>query len=412
MAVMKTLPKILFFILFLAVIREGNACTTFIISGKATPDGRPVLFKHRDADVLDNALHLFEDGQYRYLGLVNSREDRKTMVWGGFNSTGFAIINSAAYNNNTGDTTRLKDREGIIMKRALMVCRTLADFENLLDTLPKPLGVDANFGVIDAQGGASYYETGNFRWIRYDVNDPAVAPKGFLVRTNHSFSGTPDAGYGYVRYNTAMAALEEAAEKRQFNPRYLFDHISRNLTHSLTGKTLGDHPARSSSSSDFRFFIDYIPRVSTAASILITGAGNRGDVSSMTMWTILGFPLVSVAVPVWLTEGNILPAAVSMKNDFHSPLCDAAMKLRESCFPVTRDKGQNYINMAAVINRENSGFMQLLRPVEDTLFKKASQVMGGGDQRNPPEKAVTEFYRWMDSFLEREYQKLFGIALF
>ena len=40
------------------------------------------------------------------------------------------------------------------MKMALEPCKTLEDFEKMLNDLPKPLGVEANFGVIDANGGA------------------------------------------------------------------------------------------------------------------------------------------------------------------------------------------------------------------------------------------------------------------
>ena len=55
---------------------------------------------------------------------------------------------------------------------------------------------EANFGVIDAQGGAAYYETTNFSFTKIDANDPVVAPFGYLIRTNYSFTGTADDGYG------------------------------------------------------------------------------------------------------------------------------------------------------------------------------------------------------------------------
>ncbi len=408
---MKTLVMIFLFFALILADQSVNACTTFIISGKYTEDGKPILFKHRDADVLDNALNVFEDGKYRYIGLVNSNKEWDKMVWGGYNSAGFAIINSAAYNNNTGDTTKLKDQEGVIMKLALMYCKTLRDFENLLDTLRKPLGADANFGVIDAGGGAAYYETGNFRYVKYDVNDPGVAPKGYLVRTNHSFSGTPDAGYGYVRYNTAVASMEEASASHSFTPRYLFNHISRNLTHSLTHTNLMDNMAENRSIPDFRFFIDYIPRVSTSASILIVGATDEKHVNDMVMWTIPGFPFTSVAIPVWLKGGSKLPDIVSMKGNLHSPLCDAALKLKEACFPVIRDRGQNYINIAAVVNRQNTGYIQMLQPVEDTVFIKTNQMMAELDNVPLPENRIQEFYHWLDGYLDKSYQKLFNIKL-
>jgi hypothetical protein len=52
------------------------------------------------------------------------------------------------------------------MKIALRQCGTVEDFETLLHNLPKPLGVEANFGVIDAYEGAALYETDNFTYLR------------------------------------------------------------------------------------------------------------------------------------------------------------------------------------------------------------------------------------------------------
>lgn len=405
--------KTLFICLLIIILSDVNisACTTFIISGKVTPDGKPILFKNRDTDVMENSLVYFTDGKYDYIGLVTGGYGWDKAVWGGYNNVGFAIINTAAYNNNTGDTSKLVDREGVLMKLALKSCRTLADFERLLDSLPKPLGVDANFGVIDAFGGAAYYETGNYRYVKYDVNDQAIAPEGFLVRTNHSFSGDMESGRGFCRYNTATMALKEAAAGKQFTPEYLFNHISRNLTHSLTKTDLwkempeGDEP-------DFHFFIDYIPRRSTASAVMIVGAEDEKHVKNVVMWTILGFPLTSVAIPVWIEGGNKLPEAVTMKADQHSPICDAAMKMKQDCFPLTRDDGKNYINLTAVINSHNTGYLQRLKPVENEIFSKAVVLNTGLDKDQKTKLDIQTFYHWIDTYLADSYQNVLDIKLF
>ena len=36
--------------------QHSFACTTFLISGKSTADGKPILFKNRDTDNPNNAL--------------------------------------------------------------------------------------------------------------------------------------------------------------------------------------------------------------------------------------------------------------------------------------------------------------------------------------------------------------------
>ena len=401
---MKARITVLLLLAIFSINDNANACTSFIISGKYTPDGKPILFKNRDTDIMDNSLVYFIDGKYDYIALVTGDSDWNKMVWGGYNSTGFAIINTAAYNNNIGDTSKLADREGIVMKLALQYCKTLKDFENLLDTLSKPMGTDANFGVIDAYGGAAYYETGNYRYVKYDVNDPKIAPDGYLIRTNHSMSGVMSEGKGFIRYSTASAALSEAKARHNLTPQYLFDHISRNLTHSLTNTNLWQNmPA--DTTRDFRFFIDYIPRRITSSAIMIVGAPDEKQAKNTVMWTILGFPLTSVAIPVWIAGGDKLPVTASMNVDLHSPLCDAALKLKKECFPFISDGRQNYINLSAVINKQNTGYMQLLKPVEEEIFRKADKLITGLDDGKKSAEDIQKYYNWLDSYLNETLQE-------
>lgn len=135
------------------------ACTSIIITGKATPDGRPLMWKHRDTGAPYNHIRFFAGDGYKFIGLVNS-DDPDGAVWTGTNETGFSIMNTASYNLKDDDVEEM-DHEGLVMRRALEVCASLADFEHFLDTLSRPMRVEANFGVIDAKGGAAYYETNN-----------------------------------------------------------------------------------------------------------------------------------------------------------------------------------------------------------------------------------------------------------
>jgi uncharacterized lipoprotein NlpE involved in copper resistance len=393
----------------LAASAEAWACTTFIMSGKYTPDGKPILYKNRDTGTLDNAIVFFTDGKYPYIGVVDSKETWNQEVWGGFNSAGFAIMNSAAYNNNTGDTTKLSDREGVVMKMALATCATLEDFEMMLTDMPKPLGVDANFGVIDAQGGAAYYETGNWGFKKIDANDPALAPYGLLIRTNFSFTGTPDAGGGYIRFATATEALNMARAQKRSDPQYLLNSISRNLNHSLTGVNLRSDLPYDGNAAEFRYFEDFIPRTSTASVMMVIGAAKGEDPSTAMMWTVAGFPLTSVAVPLWISGGKNLPAVVSMKDNMHAPLCDAAMELKKKLFPVTRGSGYRYINLAALMNEEKTGILQKLEPVENEIFRKTAEMMASMPEGKIQKEKIREHYNWIDDYIIKSYRELFGI---
>lgn len=48
------------------------ACTSAIIIG---PDGKPMLWKHRDTGTLDNRLEHFKGEVYAFVGLVNSSSE-------------------------------------------------------------------------------------------------------------------------------------------------------------------------------------------------------------------------------------------------------------------------------------------------------------------------------------------------
>jgi uncharacterized lipoprotein NlpE involved in copper resistance len=408
------MKRLLLFLLLLAgagMTGDIWSCTTFIISGKNTPDGKPILYKNRDTGTLDNAIVFFSDGKYQYIGIVDSKESWKNEVWGGFNSAGFAIMNSVAYNNNIGDTTKFADQEGVVMKLALQSCATLADFEKLLTDLPKPMGVDANFGVIDAFGGAAYYETGNFGFKKIDANDPALAPNGYLIRTNHSFTGAVDKGMGYIRYAAASEALNMAAAQKKLEPQYLLNNISRNLNHSLTKVNLRADLARDSKSAEFRSFEDFIPRFITASVVMVVGAAKGEDPSAAMAWMVAGFPLTAVAVPVWVSAGKNIPWVVSMKEDIHAPLCDAAMELKGQLFPISRGNGNKYINVAALINADNTGILQRLEPVENEIFKKTIEMMTAMTGKKPDKEMIQEHYKWVDSYIIQSYKEIFGIEI-
>ena len=349
----------------------------------------------------------FNDGKFEYIGLVNSVDKEGKEVWGGFNSTGFAIINSASYNLNVDDTTKLKDQEGVIMKKALQLCSTLNDFENLLNQLPKPLGVEANFGVIDAKGGAAYYETTNFEFRKFDVNDPELAPNGYIVRTNYSETGAPDKGYGYIRFRQAEQLFSQGASKNILNAEYIINHVTRDLKHGLTAVDLAENLPEDGPL--FVPFQDFIPRKSSVADVLIQGVKADENPEWTIMWTILGFQLTSVAVPVWVSGGEKLPKILVENANGVAPICDKALQLKEKCFPNTRGSGHRYIDFFAIMNSSNTGIMQKLKPVEQKILNETKTRLDNWRKNGFSQEGIQSYYKWLDSLILEEYHKLFGI---
>ncbi len=394
-------------VLIILLTSSAFPCTTAIISGSATADGRPVLWKHRDSSDELSAVVYFEDGLYDHIGLVNASDSSRSQVWIGYNSAGFAIMNSASYNLKTdADTTRIKDREGFVMKRALQVCTTLEDFATLLDTLPRPLGVEANFGVIDAQGGAAYFETDNFTYRKIDVNDPSHAPNGYIIRTNYSFTGNPERGYGYIRFRTAETLFAEAFQDGRLSWQFLIQDVSRSLKHSLLGTDLRNQLPQNADEDFFVHFQDYIPRHSSSSSIAVQGVKKRMDPELTMMWAVVGFPLTSVVLPCWLNAQKIVPAILAPEEDGASPLSKMAWEMKSACFPVNRGSGYKYLNVPVLLNRNETGIMQRLATLEEDIIRRSMEVCADPDESAVVKKRPDAFYGELSRLVIDSFHKL------
>jgi len=400
---------LMFLILVLFSYETTFPCTTAVVSGRATTDGRPLLLKNRDADELQNRLVSSTEGNFHFIGLVNSNDILNKQIWSGYNNYGFAIMNSASYNLKGNDNTKLADLEGVIMKMALSKCKTVDDFENLLKNIKKPYGVEANFGVIDAQGGAAYFEVNNFKYVKYDVNDPVVAPDGYLIRTNYSFAGEDNKGFGYIRFNTAKDIFNKEFTKNKLSASFLICDVPRCLIHSLTETNLTKELPKDLTDKKYVFFRDYIPRYLSASAIVIQGVKSNESAALTTMWTILGFPLTSVAIPVWILDDGSLPTILTADNTGKAPLCNLALKLKNMVFPKQNDATENYINLAALMNQAGTGIRQKLSPIEKSIIAKAEKQISEWRLNGLNVNEAKSFYNWIDANLINEIKQSTGL---
>lgn len=303
------------------------ACTSAIIGGHLTPDGRPLLWKHRDTGTEHNFVARLKSaipGDADYVALFNAGDSLLREAWTGINSNGFAIMNTASY-NLVPDTASYRDMEGFVMSQALKRCRSVDDFASLLDSLPKPLGVQANFGVIDAQGNGAYFETYDFGYVRFDLAD---APEGYMIRTNYSCSGdTLSCGYGYIRLRNAYDLLQPHVKDSTVCPEVLTEELSKSFYHSLIGRDMLE------GHDTWIIDQDFIPRYSSSASVVTDGE---------VMWTVIGYPPCSYALPVTLDS---IPASLAADPATgRSALCDTVVARKHEVFPIKRGSGQHYID--------------------------------------------------------------------
>ncbi|NOR75614.1 MAG: hypothetical protein GQ525_10690 [Draconibacterium sp.] len=409
--------KTLIIIAFLfSIIVTSEACTTAVISGKYTKDGRPLLYKNRDTWAINNRIMYFNDAKYEYMGLVNSKDSLGKSLWIGMNEMGFSIMNSASYNLNIGDTTKLNGLEGRIMKHALATCATVNDFEEYLASLEKPTRLEANFGVIDANGGAILFELNNQKFVKFDANDATVAPYGYILRTNYSFTGSfGEESSGYIRQNTVDDLFYNALSTNSFDAQFIMQDVTRGLKHSLLKTDLylkyGGIPENTDT---YTFFHDFIPRQSSSSACVVQGVKKDENPEFTTLWSAVGFPLTSIVIPTWLKAKNDFPDVLKIDKELNdSPICDAALTLKKEVFPIRWGKFATkfYININSLVNADKTGIRQKIKVDEDVIFLESNMKLEKWRSDGMEQSDVIEFNKWLNDFVKKSYKNNFNLNL-
>ena len=367
----------------LSYVFNGFGCTSAIVGADASASGRPLLWKHRDTSTTDNKIEYVpagEDGGYSYVALFNANDKDLKEAWMGMNEMGFAVMNTASYNIKDDKVPdKDMDKEGFLMTIALRTCRTVEDFENLLRTLPRPMGVEANFGAIDALGNGAYFETNNDSFVKYDVND---ADGHVLIRTNYSHSGRKNEGYGYVREANAEKLLADAIVSKSITPEFLTERVSRSFYHDVKG---GD-----ALESSERWIVDedFIPRYKSTATIVIEGIPPVKEIEYVTprlivpqyiMWTGLGYPPVAEIYPVWCHRKGVNEALRGIGPKGTSPAGNIARKRRAEVFPPQKGGNTKYIDKNVLVNEDSTGFLQVIPPHNYETYRVISHKRDAGE---------------------------------
>jgi hypothetical protein len=360
-------------VVFLLILSgEIFACTSAIFSGKATKDGRPLMWKHRDTGEENNRIEFFKGEKYSFIALMNSPSNTKE-AWSGTNEVGFCIMNTASYNLKDDDVKQeLMDKEGVLMFKALATCKNLKDFEKFLDEYNQPRGVEANFGVIDAEGGAAYYEVNNNSWKKIDVNDERIAPQGYVVYTNFSYNGRKDEGLGYIRYTTADKLIKDRiCRNGEITPKWIMQNLSRSFYHSVLGIDLVKDKELVDKCNGWFIEQDFISRNSSASSIVFEGVKMGENPLNTIMWTILGYPPAGITVPlmVGLKENQPLFMTKS-SNSNNAKMCDWVLEKKREIFPIKRGSGKRYFNFYKI-----SEFMKQSVEIENQIFSLSSPII-------------------------------------
>lgn len=392
-----------------------RACTSAIISGKVTPDGRPLMWKNRDTSNLLNCVRYMQGEKYNFIAVTGYAKNPRS-IWMGTNEAGFSIMNTLSYNlieKKEGETTG--SRNGSVMKRALEICATVEDFKHYLDTLSRPMKVETNYGVIDAQGNGAYFEVDYTHYTEYNVDDPAVAPHGYLVRANFSVSGKLNEGVGYVRYQQAEQEIFTASVTKEITPQWLFSHLSRSFANPLMGIDLKSGLFNKPQTNGWFVEQDFIARKKSSCAVVIQGVKPGEDASFTTMWTVIGYPPVTPAIPVWVKgAAKKLPRLLSVQGEkYHSPLCDATGQLRDRVYSYTRgSNADTYFNWELLFNRKGDGYMQLNERIEQELFRSLySGIETWRAAKSPSTEGIYRLYDEADKFISERFEEVFRLRV-
>lgn len=262
---------------------------------------------------------------------------------------------------------------------ALQSCATVEDFERLLQTTAETgRRTKANFGVIDAEGGAAIFETSHRAYTKFDAADEDVAPDGYIVRANFAMTGGGSAGE--IRYGRGCALCEDAMARGGLDYRFLVREFCRDLADEagqpysipVSDTILGFPPGTLNA-------VNTINRYSTTSAMIFHGVAPRENPALTTFWVLLGEPIFTAAVPCWVGAS----VAPELDGEPTSPLCSAVLEIVEAEYQ--RDGRRR-----ALLNTEHlQDIWSVLFSTEDEVFDRTDRVLAQWRKRAPSRRVMT-----------------------
>jgi len=399
----------------------STACTIGAASGKATADGRPMIWKTRDTGAKNNELYYNTSGKYKFLSLINAGT---TPSWHGVNEKGFSILNSSSgdlrgwsrqsrdpnsprrsrrsrdpntprRSREPNDPGSLRDSgnwldNGTLMRYSLANCADVAEFEKLLEkTNVTGRRTAGNFAVMDAKGEVAIFETGPKKFKKFDAKDPNAAPDGYILRSNFAFSAGEENNssrrYSFNRYTRTSDLVKGFYADGKVTYKDILRTQMRDFS-DVKGEVISVPFA---GRFDANVPAGYIKnrwslcRASSASAALVVGVRDGEDPRLSTMWTILGQPAAAVAVPYW-PVGKTPPEADGPET---APLCDVSRKITSQLVlrstTLQQRQSRYYIDSYKLKDVKGNGLWAVLFPVEDKIFAEAEARLAKWRKKGP-----------------------------
>ncbi len=389
------------------IVPAPSECTTGVISGEVTPDGRPLLFKTRDVRIPDQEFAYFDDGEYSYVTIISA--GREEDAWGGVNSVGFAIENSTAL--NFPDTVEGSDDDGRHIKLALQTCRTVDDFAVILDsTNNSGRTTPSNYGVIDAEGVAAIFEAGAGNYIRLDAADTTDAPDGFMVRANFAYTGGEERHIGQWRHDRAYQLILDAADEEALTPQYLL----RTVILNLCLEDLDPYPLPFDSvyagrdwPTGFIPTHDMVNRDITASAVVVQGVMQDEEPLLATFFGFPGQPILTVPLPLWVRAAS---TPQELDGDPTSLLCDLSNLFKDYVY--NTHIAVDALNTFQLLDGQGGGLLTVTGPVTDSIFTRSQAAMEDWREDMPEPGVMADFQNKMAEYAYETLREWRGKTLF
>ena len=131
------------------------------------------------------------------------------------------------------------------------------------------------------------------------------------------------------------------------------------------------------------------------------------------MWTVLGYPPVSVAVPLWLkgAEKQLPSLVLTEKGKKASGMSKRTTVLLDKVYAYDQGMGSNrYMNWELLYNSDKTGYMQSLAPVEERVFFLTEPRLDEWREKGSLDvRQVYQLYDELDKYISAAYNRLFGL---
>ena len=354
------------------------SCTIGVASPSVTTDGRALIWKNRDISNPTYVHYLSED-PYKFIGVGNENSD---YIWMGINEKGFGILNAVANFPNNGNG---RMGNGDTMMWALGHFSSIEEFDAFLDST-NIIGREthANMAVLDSTGAAIMYEISENNYWKFDA---AESESGFVVRGNFAFNG---GGTTSPTYERSMINIQNLIDNNNLNCTGILQNQIRSFHNNLAENIQVPFDDFWNEASPFGYFpVQGISNPGNGSAVVIQGNLPDEPAYLITMWTLLGQPTTSVAVPLFA----VAQPPIEENDGGTSALYYAAQNIKTQLFDFTNP---SYVDSYKLINERNTGFWTQIFAIEEEMNNEVEALKSGWT----PETDIEDLINFQNSKAE------------